>query len=127
MGLASGKMLDATTGSGIPDVEVQFTNAPQKTLSDTRGIWYLEALPGKNTLVLHKDGYEFTPVQVEVLPDRPTLVEEKNLVGNPHVAEGSVRFILLPMKNTSILHKKPRIWPVLTWMWMIQQATAQKP
>jgi len=44
--------------------------------------------------VLHKEGYEFTPIQVEVLPDKPTLVEEKNLVGNPHVTDGSVRFVL---------------------------------
>jgi len=39
MGLASGKILDATTGSGIPDVEVQVANTPQKTLSDTEGVW----------------------------------------------------------------------------------------
>lgn len=75
MGLASGKILDASTGAGIPDVEVQFTSSPQTSLSDDKGIWYLEAPPGKNTLVLHKEGYNFTPVQVEVLSDKPTLVE----------------------------------------------------
>lgn len=94
MGLASGKVLDASTGNPIPEVEVKFQEDEQKTYTNDSGVWYLEVTPGKKNLVLQKEGYNFTPVQLKVSKDQPTLVEEKNLVGNPKLEQGNIRFVL---------------------------------
>ena len=95
-GFVEGYIIDATTGSGLPNVTVGVQGERRySAVSDFLGFFSLEAPIGTQVIIFEFPGYDLEPVTVLVVDGGTTTFQDGEVLASPVLSPGQYRFVLI--------------------------------
>lgn len=94
-GTVTGYVIDSTSGDGVEGVTVFYSDNPFFTTESLYdGSFSLDVPVGIGVISFEKDGYTFQDLTVTVEMDYTTNLNSSDIIANPNLSTGQLRFVL---------------------------------